>query len=147
MRKIIFSVTAILLTLTLLAAGCAASGGSSPTPAPAGDYSSLLANLRGEGATVTEVGELEQPFFAVPGKLIRVNEQDVQVFEYDSAAAAESAASQVSADGGTIGTTMVTWVAPPHFYKAGKVIVLYVGSEQAVRDLLGKILGPQFAGR
>jgi hypothetical protein len=41
---------------------------------------------------------------------------------------------------------MLTWVDTPHFYKAGRIIVLYLGSDQAVLDVLNQILGQQFAG-
>lgn len=59
----------------------------------------------------------------------------------------ENEASQVAPDGGSIGTSMVTWVDTPHFYKAGRIIVLYVGSDETVLGLLAKVMGAQFAGR
>jgi hypothetical protein len=114
---------------------------------PVRDYVSLIDNLRAAGATVEPVGEVTQPFFFVPGQVIAVNGERVQVFEYSDAATAAAAAARISPDGGTIGTTMVTWVGPPHFYRAGRVIVLYVGDSRAVISLLESVLGPQFAGR
>ena len=42
---------------------------------------------------------------------------------------------------------MVNWVATPHFYKTGKLIVLYVGDNMTVISTLETVLGPQFAGR
>ena len=42
---------------------------------------------------------------------------------------------------------MMMWVATPHFYKASGLIVLYVGDNTAVIDVLEAALGPQFAGR
>jgi hypothetical protein len=59
----------------------------------------------------------------------------------------ENEASQVSPDGGSIGTSMVIWMDAPHFYKAGHIIVLYVGSDATMLDLLEGALGAQFAGR
>jgi len=59
----------------------------------------------------------------------------------------EADAAQVASDGGSIGTSMVTWVEPPHFFKSGRVLVLYVGEDKAVIDLLKGPLGEQFAGR
>jgi hypothetical protein len=50
-------------------------------------------------------------------------------------------------DGGGTATTIVDWVAPPHFFLKGRVLVLYVGSDPAVQKLLAGVLGPQFAGR
>ena len=39
------------------------------------------------------------------------------------------------------------WVAPPHFYKAGRIIILYIGENATVMDVLNSLLGVQFAGR
>ena len=58
-----------------------------------------------------------------------------------------AAIQSISQDGSSIGTTMVTWVAAPHFYAAGRLIVLYVGEDGGVIEVLDQVLGPQFAGR
>jgi hypothetical protein len=111
------------------------------------DYVSLIDNLRAAGTTVEPKGEVSQAFFSVKGQVISVNGGEVQVFEYADESAAEADAALISPDGGSIGTTMVTWVAAPHFYKIGKLIVLYVGNDSAVIKVLESVLGPQFAGR
>ncbi len=59
----------------------------------------------------------------------------------------ENEAYEISSDGGSIGTSMVTWIDAPHFYKGGRIIVLHVGSDAPVLDLLEGALGSQFAGR
>lgn len=114
---------------------------------PVENYVSLIDNLRAAGATVEPVGEIEQVFFSVKGQSIMVNGNDVQVFEYADVAAADTDAALVATDGGSVGTTMVTWVATPHFYKTGKLIVLYVGDDGGVTAMLESALGSQFAGR
>jgi hypothetical protein len=113
----------------------------------AGDVNSLLTALSTSGATVELGDEVEQSFFTVTGQILKVNGADVQVFVYDTAEAMEAEAAQVAQDGGSIGTNMVTWMETPHFYKLGRMLVLYVGEDQAVQDLLESVLGPQFAGR
>ena len=125
-----------------------------PTPTPPGkDYIGLVDNLRGAGASVDPVGEVTQPFFSGKGFIIKVNGDDVQVFEYADARAAEAEAALVSPDGfsigtsGTSGISMVGWVAPPHFYREGTLIVLYVGESEAVMEALDGVLGSQFAGQ
>ena len=68
-----------------------------------------------------------------------------------SPAAADAEAALISPDGYSIRTATkgaeVGWIAPPHFYKAGKLIVLYVGESEVVTVVLERVLGPQFAGR
>ncbi|MEK0329562.1 MAG: hypothetical protein QQN59_07480 [Nitrosopumilus sp.] len=111
------------------------------------DYVSLIDNLRANNATVIPEGEIEQPFFSVTGFSIQVNGSSVQVFEYNSAEDAEADASLVSLDGSSIGTSMPFWVDDPHFYYKEKIIVLYVGDDPAIEELLESVLGSQFAGR
>ena len=110
------------------------------------DYVSLVDNLRAAGAAVDPAGNVLQPFFAPQGQVLTVHGEDVQAFEFARAEEADTAAETVSADGSSIGTSHVRWVAPPHFYKAGKLIVLYVGSDGDVIDVLQETMGPLFAG-
>ena len=114
---------------------------------PAVDYVSLIDSLRAAGATVEPVEAVEQPFFSVPGQVIRVNSADVQVFEYADQAAADEDMTRIGPDGSIIGTVSILWAAPPHFYRAERLIVLYVGNDPAVISVLETVLGPQVAGR
>ena len=70
----------------------------------------------------------------------------MQVFEYVSEEEAIQEVMKVSADGSSVGTTMITWIDSPHFYQSGKIIVLYVGNTPEVIEILTEVLGPQFAG-
>lgn len=139
----------VLVILLLL--GLAGCGGSSPPPAshggPVRDYVSLVDHLRTAGATVVPTGTVTQPFLAVTGQVITVNGEQVQVYEYTNDDDASAEASRISPDGGTVGNAMVDWIAPPHFYKRSKLLVLYVGTNTPVMRLLETTLGPQFAGR
>lgn len=138
------------LVLVLGIVGLASCTSEESPPATHGgavkDYISLVDNLRQAGATVEPAGEMTQPFFSVTGNIIVVNGGDVQVFEYADTAAAEAEAALVSPDGSSVGTSMVGWVASPHFYRAEKLIVLYVGDSETVTDVLESVLGQQFAG-
>ena len=148
-----------LLGATLLVVGCGtravASPGDSPTQqpvivshgGPVKDYVSFIDTLRAAGATVEPTGEVEQPFFTVTGQTITVNAADVQVFEFADEAAAQAAASTVGPDGSSFKTTMVTWIDAPHFFRTGRIIVLYIGQDAELLKLLTSILGPQFAGQ
>ena len=123
---------------------------------PVNDYISLVDNLRAAGAVTEPAGIVSQPFFAPQGQWLTVNGEDVQTFEFASAEEADAAAEGVSAGGSSISrvdsetgmgvSTMVTWVAPPHFYKAGKLIAIYVGCDSDVINVLQETMGRQFAG-
>ena len=111
------------------------------------DIVRLTEKLRGQGATVAITKEkISQPFFSVPGRIVKVNGEALQVFEYATPSAADADASRVSTDGTTIGTSKPSWMAPPHFFKSEKFLVLYVGGNQTVLNVLRGALGSQFAG-
>ena len=155
MKQNIFLV-AIVLAMILLSSACQPQATQAPqasaTPAVSlgggvEDQTSLIEALRAGDAEVELGDSIEQVFFNVTGQIIKANNQDVQVFEYESAEKMEADAKQVAPDGGSIGTSMVSWIEPPHFFKSGRVLVLYVGQDQAVIELLKGALGEQFAGR
>ena len=135
MRRVTF------LVVALLVAGCAAGG--------SGDYASadLAADLEAAGATVREAGEVEQAFFSPTGRLLNIDGVDLQVFEYSEVASRQVESDQISSDGSTIGTTMITWVDQPNFWAKGRLIVLYVGRDAATIEMLSGILGEPLTGR
>lgn len=111
------------------------------------DFNTLVTALQSAGITVESGGQVTQPFFTVPGQTLKLNGQDVQVFTFENAQALEAEAAQISADASTIGTNMPSWMSDPHFYKVGRMLVLYVGQDQKILDILSNVLGPQFAGK
>jgi uncharacterized protein (DUF305 family) len=111
------------------------------------DSVSLVDALRAAGATVEPAAPVEQSFFSVPGQVIQVNGEDVQVFAFADADAAQIEAEALPADGTSFPTLMVTWMATPHFYQQGQIIVLYIGDNEEVQTLLADVLGAQIAGR
>jgi len=79
--------------------------------------------------------------------MLEVHGEGVQVFEYSDATAAEAEATLVSSSGSGVGTTKIHWVGPPHFFRKGRLIVLYVGDNGKVLKALEAVLGSQFAGQ
>ena len=111
------------------------------------DYKTLVTRLTAEGAVIEDGDDISQPFFSVTAKTAIINGEDLQVFEYLSEKTVDEEAATVSPSGSTIGTNMISWMMPPHFYKSGKMIVIYLGSNKDIMNLLEDILGPQFAGQ
>ncbi len=107
-------------------------------------YSNLVSQLRAKGATIKSSGErVSQPFFSARGRILTVNGQPAQVFEFPNAARAAAETKRVEATA----TTLAAWIAPPHFFHSCKLIVLYVGDNGSILKLLTTVLGPQFAGQ
>jgi len=138
----------LLLALVATSISCAASQSTDEVEtSPVRTLDELITALHNNGATVESLDTISQPFFAPEGQVISVNGFQVQVFEYPNEEDTSSAAGTISSDGSSVGTTMVSWVEPPHFFKSGNLIVLYVGEESSILEALHEILGPQIAGR
>lgn len=142
-----------LFALTLLFA--MSSCGMSSTPTSAGetsgmlDQAGLLSALKSAGANPEVSDPITQDFFNVEGTLINLDQGNdgFQVFEYKTAEEMEADAAKVAPDGGSVGTSMMNWILPPHFFKSGRVLVIYLGDNQKTLSLLEKIMGKQFAGQ
>ena len=107
----------------------------------------VIAALREAGVQVRSSGTVDQPFFPVPAQVYTVDGNDLQLYEFATAADAESAAAEVSPTGSAVGTSMMSWMAPPHFFRKDRVIANYLGSSEKILAELQGVLGPQFAGR
>lgn len=145
-----FRVVAVLLAICTLAINaCASATPTAPAnkPLTVEDQESLIKILQAAGAKVASGDSITQEFFTPEGHTFKVNGADLQVYEYASADAMEKEASKVAPNGGSVGTSMMTWIDTPHFYKAGRIIVLYLGNDKVLLDLLNKVMGPQFAGQ
>lgn len=136
----------VSLVVAVSAIGCDEASPVGPTGLTSTD--ALTTALRGQNATVVQGDVLPQssnPFFSTNAQVLIVNGGTVSVFEYASVAAAESDAANVSPDGSVVGSTIITWIGPPHFYRTGRLIVLYAGSADAVLGPLETVLGPPLA--
>ena len=108
------------------------------------DKAGLISALQSAGITVTSAGKVQQPFLSVPGEAFQAGSEVIQVFEYPGESAASADASKIKPDG-TIAGSSVGWMAQPHFYHAGRLIVIYVGTDQRVLAALDSAMGPAFA--
>ena len=99
--------------------------------------------LRDGGAsTFSQIGGRDVHYaMGTPGVL-----EEIHFYVFDTSAEAERAAASISADGRMVGNDMVTWIAPPHFFRGDHLIIGYLGSDRAVISLLERSLGRQFSG-
>lgn len=109
----------------------------------------LVEELRQQGVTVSSRGAEPRdafPFFSVQATRLIINGDDVHIFEFTTETIATSAASTVAAAGTPIGTTQVTWISPPHFYRRTRFIALYLGGAGETVRALDAVFGKPFAG-
>lgn len=121
-------------------------GGSLPPKENVIDYDMLVSAMTSRGALVMPIEEIGDSPFSVPTKVISVDEEIIQVFEFKDMESAQAAAGIISHDGTEIGTSIIRWIDMPHFYSSGRIIVLYVGQNPEVTGMLESLLGAQFAG-
>ena len=125
---------------------------------PLRDHVSFVDHLRGKGYEVEPVAAVHQPFLRAEGTVLRIRGRDfkrpvdLQSYNYDDTDLGTNGLRAAEVDAGKIGpdgqprTMSILWKDKPHFYRKERVLVLYVGNEKAVLDLLTDLLGPQFAG-
>jgi hypothetical protein len=113
----------------------------------------LIGALQQQGATVMLMEQLSRVSHCLSVGAVRlaVDGENVYVFEYESAEAANTDAGTVSPAGDTINgagrACSILWIGPPRFYKEDRLIVLYVGTNQDLIRKLDGLLGRPFAGR
>ncbi|MDI6816685.1 MAG: hypothetical protein QME41_05785 [Actinomycetota bacterium] len=120
------------------------------------EFDDLIQELRKSKYEIIMDNNSSLPIFSVQGQVVLLDDERIEVYAYKNERIANQAATTISADGfsitfitdtGVHGAREIDWVAAPHFYKKGSLIVLYVGDKQDITTLLVKILGTQFAGR
>lgn len=158
MRRLFAGLVLLMVMLTACGQSFSLSGAIalvSPTPPPTSvdavtNTASFADALRTAGASVAPDGQVSLAFLHTDGTLLRVDDEHVQVYEYDTDADASADAARFSSDGAwvssDIGATVVNWFATPHLYRASRLIVVYVGDHTPTLDLLTDILGAPFAG-
>lgn len=131
------------LALVTILVGC---GAARPTLSrDVGDYDTIVLALRARGASVQLAGLAAQPFMPVAAQVLSVDGASVQIFELDDEPGALAQAARIAPDASRVGGTPLEWPAPPHFYRAGRAIVLYMGDDPHVLSHLGQVLGDPIA--
>lgn len=136
----------LLLTVTSMVSCQSQAPVESPGPKLGVAGQAFFEELNAAGGKATTGIGLTQPFFSVPGIVISVSGEDLQVFEYTDAASAAKDMQGISADASTINGEDMAWIAPPHFYQHGSLLILYIGSDGATLNLLRTVVGDQVAG-
>ncbi len=134
----------VIAAFSILAIAC--SGGDIE---PADSYVSLSAALESAGMNVGDQREnkfLFSDVFSVAGVEITASGQELLAFEFSTIEEAEAQAALVSEDGFGIGLKYINWIDTPQFFRNGRMIVIYDGSQSLVTNTLITSMGERFAG-
>jgi hypothetical protein len=126
----------------------ACSGRTSVGPTSTGTLDQFLQSLRQQGLSVSLGGEIPPDvnrFFSVPARQVRVNDTQVNAFEYASGETAAAEAAMISPDGQPNPQARITWISTPRFYRHDRLIVLYVGCSADILHALQATVGPPIA--
>jgi hypothetical protein len=132
------------LLAAILACTCALSfAGCMPQP----EHQALRAFMQQKGLNVSNDTHYSHvPFFTPPGfDLLVEDKESVQVYEYPNSASANNEAKGITKDGIPVSISQWKWGAPPHFYWATTSIILYVGKDERIMQLLEERYGQPFA--
>ena len=146
MGEIMLPSSCAVIAIILVFVGCGGGETTTTSNGEATSYESFVKNLLDSGASVQMIGAVNQPFLSGQGRLVRVNGEDIQVFEYPNEDLTDQDTALVAPDGCCVGTTNISWMGTPHWYKKDRLIVIYVGDNPSMRNLLENIFGSQFAG-
>lgn len=95
---------------------------------------------------MTDLGAFNPEPLGGRGVSLCVAGQQVSVYVFDTEAEAATVADRIDpADPSNLGTTIIEWAGNPTFWQRGGIIVLYLGSNPAVKAGLTSILGQPFA--
>lgn len=105
----------------------------------------LIGDIENRGVKVEGTQSIDQPFFTVSGKLLTLDGEGVQVFQYPDEETRENESRLISSDGSLIGNHQIEWIAPPHIWASGNLIVIYPGSNESIINVLNDALGKPIA--
>lgn len=115
------------------------------------EYEEFLSNLEEKGFTVI-VEDVGEDILQGQRKWLSINDgEHISVYLYKTREEMEKDASYMHGSGTSyrngIKNVEISWASDPHFYKKGNIIVLYVGENQEIINVLEEIIGLQFAGK
>jgi hypothetical protein len=118
----------------------------SESPPPASGLEGLLAALQAAGAEAEPISVFDGQPLVPRGTQLCVDGESVRAYVFSTAAAAAEAASRIDpTDPTNVGTAIIEWDGTPRFWIFDTVLVLYLGEEETVEDLLIAVLGQPFA--
>lgn len=116
---------------------------------PGADVLGLVDSMEATGNKIEFLGGRPQTLFDASMFLIRMNDQDIMVYEFDDEAARRNVSDNISPDGyeftqqeGEVTTVIhIEYLGQPNFWAKDRLLVQYLGTDQAILEVLTTQLG------
>lgn len=146
--------------LALLVLSCAGQGPTptppTPTPSPAGPTGTLtplregveglVEDLTNAGADAALSGSFSGAPLAVEAGVVCIDGKEVRVYSYSSEEERAAVSARIDPnEPSNIGTSIVEWDGWPQFWQRDRILVLYLGNDEATIERLKGLLGEPFA--
>lgn len=106
----------------------------------------FIVQLEKAGGKIKTIKKGSNTFLKGDATAININEEFINVYEYKNSNQMDADVKTIRSDGAIVGNAFIDWVSIPHIYKNGNIIVLYVGENKEIKDMIQKSVGNQFAG-
>ena len=116
------------------------------------DEEDLATALTAAGATVERISEYEHGLWDGDPSDYRVNDEMIGVVTYRTTARRTVDTDAIDRDDPSElrwpdgRTAQIQWMTDPSFWGRDRIMVIYTGTSQALKDLLSEILGPALVG-
>jgi hypothetical protein len=128
----------------------------SPTFAPSAETHSgpimgpacaeLFSVMEQMGLSPSATGNITKDDFSVPGTLVAMAGDNIQIFEYPSALAAARESEVFIKESAAVASTMRSWERQASIYNKGSLVVYYLGANQEIMKALVATMGPPIVG-
>lgn len=124
---------------------------NTPSPSPSESPFShgpqgLINDLRAAGVDAEEDSTFDGDPISRQGVAVCVEGEIVQVYVFGTPQEAQNAASHIDPrNPSNVGTAIIDWAGEPRFWLRDRIIVLYLGKDEAVQTALLTVLGEPFA--
>lgn len=137
-------VSALCASFALLSCG-SESQASLPAPPTIKSLSELTRALSDSGVPMVEIEPSPIDEFGVPGRRFLVGSSEIHAFEFQSEQEQRARYEAIDPSGYAVGGVPIAWTGRPNIWSAGRLLVVYPGSDGGTILLLSGLLGDPFA--
>jgi hypothetical protein len=150
-----YGIFSMLILVAIILVACSPQAGNTPIPSPeitppdteeiqessSNSLDKFVTFLNDSGVSIEMGGVIEAPYFSSQGKVVRANNEDIQVFQYSDPKSRQADSDTISSDGTIKGQVKISWISQPIFWAHEDLLVIYLGSNSKLIDLISLSLG------